>query len=182
MSTRTIFRFSSALIVCALGVLACDVNSFVNTLNNHNPLGAPVIQIVESPTPTPTLTPTPTSIPLPCKPLNPNPTSIAVCKFKVEFFKPLTTYTVTAVDLKGGTLTYAWTKIQKKLCGKWHAENSNLASWDHPDQSLGGNCPDEPFHPALISVTITSSEGGSVLCMYSYGSAPAETAECRRWP
>jgi hypothetical protein len=162
------FRCGLALIVGALGVLACDANSFINLINNNNPSGQPVIEVVGTPP-----TPAPPPAVMPCLAAF-SSGNIYVCTFIAEFKQSAksTFYTVNAMDAApGGSLTFHWSNTNS--CGKFIPGSPPLAEtaeWHHPD-SPDGDCLQQAVHPGIISVDITSSAGGTVTCKYDDGSA-----------
>jgi hypothetical protein len=93
-----------------------------------------------------------------------------VSRIKVTFVVPVSTYTVKATDPQSKGLSYSWHKVQKKPCGVF-TWTGPKATWSHPDATLGGDCPNENFHPALVYVDVSN---GQYTCRASwpYGSAP----------
>jgi hypothetical protein len=70
---------------------------------------------------------------------------------QVVFERPTTTYSVTISGADPQSFQFDWIKEQTKPCGTF-TQSGPEATWSHPDASLGGNCPDENFHPATITV------------------------------
>jgi hypothetical protein len=86
-----------------------------------------------------------------------------VTEFKAEFPTgpklTTTTYTVTAADPDGDKLTYNWSKRQpEKPCGVFLSAG-RVATWDHPGEQQGGDCPHaEDFHEGTIAVIVSDGK------------------------
>jgi hypothetical protein len=86
--------------------------------------------------------------------------TLRVTQFKAKFPTgpklTTTTYTVTASDPDGDKLTYTWTKRQPdKPCGVF-APAGPVATWDHPGEQQGGDCPhEEDFHEGTVTVVVS---------------------------
>jgi hypothetical protein len=89
------------------------------------------------------------------------------------FSRPVTTYDV---NVQGGTgkIQYAWANSND--CGTFTA-NGATAAWSHPDSTdpnapghdfQPGPCPNEPVHPAAITVTVTDDH---FKCVAGYSSS-----------
>ncbi len=89
------------------------------------------------------------------------------------FYPPITTYVEDATAAPGDRLTYTWTKDTQRDCGVFQqgATAQNQATWSHPDTAGGGNCPDEQFHPGVITVVVTDGQW-QCTATYPLGSAP----------
>jgi hypothetical protein len=170
MGARTASPLGLALIVCTLGVLACNANTFVNLINNNNPTGNQVIEVVgPSPTPPPAAFDV-----LPCLGMNVPGKTFYVCAFVAEFKQAAksTFYTITAKPKAyGERLSYRWSNTN--TCGKFipgTGAMADTAEWHHPD-SPDGDCLEQAVHPGIISVDIVSPNGEALTCKYDDGSA-----------
>jgi hypothetical protein len=99
-----------------------------------------------------------------------------ITEFSASFVAPLTTYQVLATDPDPGDtgrLKFTWAKKQLKPCGVF-TPRGQIATWSHPDASFKppGDCPDEPVHPATITVSVSDGKGESCTVTYPHGSAP----------
>jgi hypothetical protein len=103
-----------------------------------------------------------------------------ITQFSASFAAPVTTYQVVATDPDDpvASLTFTWKKVQVKPCGVFTG-NRQTATWSHPDASFNppGDCPDEPVHPATITVSVTDPHGASCTATYTGGSAPFPPAK-----
>ena len=52
-------------------------------------------------------------------------------------------------------------------CGEF-TTSGPVARWSHPHPP----CPEEPFHPSVVRVTVTDGEGHRVTAVYERGSEP----------
>jgi hypothetical protein len=87
------------------------------------------------------------------------------------FARPVTTYRIKAYDADSKHLTYTWAKQQESPCGVF-TPNGPMATWSHPD-APDGNCPNEPIHLGVISVTVSD---GVFACtaVWPFGSASSD--------
>ena len=98
---------------------------------------------------------------------------------EATFVRPVTTYTV---SVSGGTgaIHYVWANSND--CGTFTGGDQPQAAWSHPDSNDPNNpghdfqpgaCPNEPVHPAAITVTVTDDH---YRCVAGYSSSAAGTA------
>lgn len=104
------------------------------------------------------------------------------------FAVPVTTYTVNVrgtqgYQTNGGRFDWSYSGT----CGKFSVgpttvfDSRSSLTWSHPDKDLGGDCPNEPKHPGVISVhwVLNAGQQGNnafylYMCdaTYTEGSAP----------
>lgn len=107
---------------------------------------------------------TPTFTPIPNRPP-------VVTRFTANFVSDdrTTYYTIEIVDEDSQTLTYRWSNTNP--CGTFNWDSAEFrspeASWYHPHPP----CPDERFHPAIVSVIVSDGDGNEIYFEYSGGSA-----------
>ncbi|HEY4887127.1 MAG TPA: hypothetical protein VIJ58_00930 [Candidatus Dormibacteraeota bacterium] len=81
----------------------------------------------------------------------------SMSSIQAVFERPTTTYSVTITGADPQSFEFDWTKQQANPCGTF-TQSGPEATWSHPDLSLGGNCPDENFHPATITIEAFSKD------------------------
>ncbi|HVM55698.1 MAG TPA: hypothetical protein VM262_21115 [Acidimicrobiales bacterium] len=80
------------------------------------------------------------------------------------FSFPVTTYRIAAEDPDGDALTYTWGHTTAD-CGEYRADGP-VYQWSHPHPP----CPEEPFHPGTVFVTVDDGNGNVVRVEYPFGS------------
>lgn len=90
-----------------------------------------------------------------------------VSALRASLSVPVTTYSVDAKDPAGGSLSYVW-RMSGEMCGTprtpW-TQTGPTAHWSHSDSAPDSCQHHGTDHDVTVSVTISSSEGASVVCV-----------------